>query len=146
MKPVKFKQVNITLAENQPEYQPLPVQYNDEVPEGPMTSCWELDEAELAQIAKTGRVYIKQLTFNKPLQPVHASIYNPFEAIDVPYYKDQFGNLIAMIPMQDGSFDSITAPNFGALIEVIKSKYIELGTDNLCFTKVDDPNIKKIIT
>ena len=38
-----------------------------------MTFCFELDEEELEQVKETGKIYIKQLTFGKAMQPIGGS-------------------------------------------------------------------------
>lgn len=71
MKSVEFKEVNVRIAENHPEYETLPSYHNTK--EGSVTFCFELDNEELEQIGKTGKIFIKQLTFNKPMQPIAGS-------------------------------------------------------------------------
>jgi len=71
MRSVEFKEVNVRIAENQPEYETLPAYHNKD--EGSMTFCFELDPDELEQVGKTGRIFIKQLTFNNPMQPIAGS-------------------------------------------------------------------------
>lgn len=69
MKPIDFPGVNFTFAKDQPEYQPLPVMYLQDQ-EGSVISCWELTDEEIETIVKSKRLYLKQLTFYKPLQPI----------------------------------------------------------------------------
>lgn len=69
MKAVKFKGHNLVLAENQPQYQPLPV-CNECTPEGSMVSCWKLTWRERLKILFTGKFFFRQLTFGGPLQPI----------------------------------------------------------------------------
>lgn len=76
MKPAKFKEANTVFAEHQPEYQPLPA-FRDE--EGEVISCWELSDAEVAKIAKTKMLWLRQLTFNSPLQPILPTLDYPFK-------------------------------------------------------------------
>jgi len=71
MKSVEFKEVNVRIAEDQPEYETLPAFHNKD--EGSITFCFELDPDELEQVGKTGRIFIKQLTFNNPMQPIAGS-------------------------------------------------------------------------
>ena len=71
MKAIEFPEHNVKIAEHQPEYETLPAFYNKE--EGSMTFCFELDEAELEQVKTTGKIYIKQLTFGKAMQPIGGS-------------------------------------------------------------------------
>lgn len=68
MKAVEFEEVNVRIAEDQPQYETLPAFWNKK--EGSMTFCFELSPDELEQVGKTGRIYLKQLTFNKPMQPI----------------------------------------------------------------------------
>jgi hypothetical protein len=70
MNAVNFPGVNLTLAKDQPQYKPLPCMYL-EGPQGEMITCFEMTEEELELIKKTRRIYISQLTFNNPFQPVH---------------------------------------------------------------------------
>ncbi len=67
MRPVEFTGQNVILAKDQPEYTPLPAML---MPDGLVITCWELSEEEKAEIAETGKIYLQQLTFNQPLQPV----------------------------------------------------------------------------
>ena len=75
MKPIKFKEMNCTYAENQPEYLPLPA-YKDF--NGEVISCWSLSLYEKMRILLTGKLWITVLTFNKSLQPICTSIDCPF--------------------------------------------------------------------
>ena len=68
MKPVKFKEQNITFAENQPEYIPLPA-FKSSTKEGAVVSCWELSLRERLRILFTGKLWVSLMTFNKPLTP-----------------------------------------------------------------------------
>lgn len=67
MKPVHFPGVNVIYAEEQPEYLPLPV---IKFPNGETIQCWELTNDELKVIQETKCVWVSQLTFNEPLQPI----------------------------------------------------------------------------
>lgn len=67
MRPVTFPGVNCTYGDNQPEYQPLPcIRFED----GMTISCWELSPEEAQRVSTNRRIYLQQLTFNKPLQPI----------------------------------------------------------------------------
>lgn len=67
MKPVEFKGQNVVFGQDQPEYQPLPAL---RMPDGEVITCWEMTDEQLQEVIRTKRVYLKQLTFNGPLQPV----------------------------------------------------------------------------
>ena len=74
MEVIKFKECNVTFAENQPEYLPLPAHKTSD---GIITSCWKLSFLERLRVALTGKLYLRILTFNQPLQPLKMSVNNP---------------------------------------------------------------------
>ena len=74
MKPIKFKEQNITFAENQTEYMPLPAFKNDST-EGEVISCWKLSWKERFQIFFTGRLWVCLLSFNAPLTPSFFTVF-----------------------------------------------------------------------
>lgn len=68
MKPIKFKEQNVTFAENQPEYQPLPaLRVNNEL--GEVISCWQLSFIERLRILFTDKLWVSLASFGKPLTP-----------------------------------------------------------------------------
>lgn len=67
MKPIEFKGHNVVFAKDQPEYLPLPAL---RLPDGEVITCWQFDEQELADIVANKCIYLKQFTFNQPLQPL----------------------------------------------------------------------------
>lgn len=71
MKAVEFPEANIKIAENQPEYETLPALHDPD--EGSIVYCFQLSEEEKKQVIETGRIWIKQLTFNRPMQPIGTS-------------------------------------------------------------------------
>lgn len=61
MKAIEFPEVNIRIAENQEEYETLPVNAQPD-PESNgyfqrVTMCFELDEEEKRQVAETGKIW-----------------------------------------------------------------------------------------
>ena len=77
MRAIEFEQVTNRLAEDQPEYETLPVHItNDENRE--FTCCFELNKAEIDEIVKTGKLWYTQLTFGNLFQPIRMSTENPF--------------------------------------------------------------------
>jgi hypothetical protein len=75
MKPIAFPRMTLTLAKDQPEYQPLPVHVSDD---GIVTSCWQLEPIEVEYlIANGGKLWLQQLTFHAPLQPQLPSVIEP---------------------------------------------------------------------
>lgn len=73
---VKFKECNITYAENQPEYLPLPALKMDD---GEIVTCWKPSIKEKLKIVFKGKIWLNVLTFNKPLQPLRMSANKPFQ-------------------------------------------------------------------
>lgn len=71
MQPVKFKQANVTYAENQPEYLPLPAHRTND---GQVTSCWRLTFIERIKVFCRGKIFFTVMTFNQPLQPQLPSV------------------------------------------------------------------------
>ncbi len=69
MKPKKFKECNITLAEDQEEYFNLPA-FKDDSKEGHILTCWELTDEERKRVLSKGEIWLLTSTFNQPFQPV----------------------------------------------------------------------------
>lgn len=77
MRPIEFKGQNLILGKNQPEYQPLPAFVAGDH-KGNVTTCWQLDEADLAAIAANGgKIWIQQYTFRRGFQPQLPSVEMP---------------------------------------------------------------------
>jgi hypothetical protein len=74
MKPVEFPESNTVFAKDQPQYLQLPAHRSND---GVVTSCWELTWKEKFAILVGGKLWLQQLTFNKPLQPQRPSIVKP---------------------------------------------------------------------
>jgi len=85
MKAIKFKECNVTFAENQPEYLPLPAHKS---PGGRVTSCWGFSFLERVRVALRGKIYLQILTFNEPLQPLLMSVHNPVSISDLTDLED----------------------------------------------------------
>lgn len=75
MKPLQFKQATHVLAKDQPEYLPLPV-YCDEQE---TISCWTLTLWERLTLLVSGKIWLRQLTFDRRLQPQLPQVTNPFK-------------------------------------------------------------------
>lgn len=73
MKPVKFKEVNITYATDQPEYLPLPG-FKNKSDKGEFVFCMQLTWKERVKIFFGGKLWCSLLTFNKPLTPSYFSV------------------------------------------------------------------------
>lgn len=76
MIPVQFLEANAVLASRQENYEPLPV-YVFAGEERVMAFCFRLSPAELEQIARTKTLWIRQLTFGAPFQPIVLSTQRP---------------------------------------------------------------------
>lgn len=63
---VKFPEVNMTYAKDQPEYRPLPCYRKDD---GEMICCWKFSLRDRIKILFTGVIWHTVLIFNQPLQP-----------------------------------------------------------------------------
>lgn len=70
MKPKKFPEVNVTYAENQPEYLPLPV-FKDKQEEGLVVSCWGMTWRERFTVLFKGEIWLSVMTYHQPLTPVN---------------------------------------------------------------------------
>lgn len=86
MEPIKFEGHNVVIAENQKEYLPLPAHVAED---GTVTTVWQLTMEERTEVLNNGRLYIRQLTFNHPLQPICPSVV-PFTDMQEEKYKCDF--------------------------------------------------------
>ena len=73
MKPIAFKEQNVVIAKDQPEYLPLPAKILD----GCVTSCWKLNIIERIIILFTGKIWWQVYSYGQPLQPQRPSIKKP---------------------------------------------------------------------
>jgi hypothetical protein len=78
MEIVAFKGHNIVYAEDQPEYQPLPVYKRFD---GELTCCWKLSLWERIKVLFTGRMWLDVLTFNQALQPLRLTVGKPKDIV-----------------------------------------------------------------
>lgn len=73
MTPIEFPQQNIVFAKDQAQYLPLPAhkaaadKYD---PRACVTTCWRLSWRERLTVLLTGKLWLQQLTFSNPLQPI----------------------------------------------------------------------------
>jgi len=73
MKPIHFPEANVTFAENQKEYTPLPA-LRHSTPQGEVISCWKLSVWERLQILFTGKLWVMLMTFQEPLTPSYFTV------------------------------------------------------------------------
>lgn len=72
---VPFKEQNLVIAENQPEYQPMPAHVTKD---GTVIFCWRMTWAMRVRVLFTGRLWHQVLTFNTPIQPQALMVKKPF--------------------------------------------------------------------
>jgi hypothetical protein len=77
MKAKEFKEVNLRIAEGQPQYETLPVFLDKQDTTFPVTMCFELNEAERKQVEETGEIWLTVLTFGNPFHPIAMSCLKP---------------------------------------------------------------------
>lgn len=98
MKAIPFPQMNLKLAEDQPEYDTLPVfvDYKEAIVQIPehrrddpkqmyetrqvamsAVACFELTDEEVAQIVKTKKLWYRQMIFGNKFQPMNIFVDNP---------------------------------------------------------------------
>ena len=71
MKPIEFKEHNIVFAKDQKEYLPLPAL---KLEDGEVVTCWQLSWKEVFKLLVTRKIWLAQLSFNKPLQPQFVTV------------------------------------------------------------------------
>lgn len=77
MKLIEFPEQTIVIAEDQPQYQPLPAfQFGDE--QGRIACCWKLTWRERFEVLLRGVIWHQILTFKQPLQPQLLTVNKPF--------------------------------------------------------------------
>lgn len=101
MNPIEFEGCNVVIAANQPPYKPLPGQFTGGKP-GMLLTCWELDEEEFEEIARTRRIWNSIMTFDAPLQPHCLSADRPI-AEDPELIKEEEPEVwrVVKVAMQD---------------------------------------------
>lgn len=76
MKSVNFEGVNRVYGKDQNEYNNLPAMVESSDPTGTALTCCELTDEEKKIVAETGVVYVDQLTFHNPLNPMRVFVTN----------------------------------------------------------------------
>jgi hypothetical protein len=74
MQPSNFPYSNITFAKDQPGYMPLPAWTDG----AQVISRWTLNWRERLHVLLTGVVWVRMMTFGKPLQPLRPQVLDPF--------------------------------------------------------------------
>jgi len=73
MRPIKFKECNVNVAEHQDEYITFPMYRHPSSPHGEMVGCWRLSFRERIRVLFTGLIWQAVLAFGNPLQPQRLS-------------------------------------------------------------------------
>lgn len=84
MKAVKFKGCNTNIAEDQDEYKTLPaLKFNNKF--GTMITCYSLNFWERLRVLFLGKIWLSEMTFNKPITPrIHSTNKNDlFETSEI---------------------------------------------------------------
>lgn len=77
MRPMRFMGYNKVAAEHQPPYDPLPIFHVPGQPYGIVTSCWGLTWRERLRVLFTGAIWVQQMTFDRPIQPMKLTVEPP---------------------------------------------------------------------
>ena len=82
MIPIKFKQQNVVIAKDQPQYQPIPAHFVEGDPSGSVIFCWQLTDEEKQRIIETGVIWHSSMTFGHAFQPQLLSTECPFTEVN----------------------------------------------------------------
>lgn len=122
MVPIKFDGQNVTFAEDQPEYLPLPAHGQ---PNGIITFCMFLSKSECLYIKKKKLVHVSVLCFGRPVQPIKVHFNKPEFPINPqskwlinPTKFDEAG-IVA-------TFDLVVGPD--EINELIKTRHLWIST------------------
>ncbi len=77
MKPIKFKEHNTVIAENQPEYLSLPAYVCGDT-DGRIIFCWKMSLLERLEVLFIGKIWHEVFTFKGKLQPQKLGTIKPF--------------------------------------------------------------------
>ncbi len=73
---VRFPEANGVLAAEQEEYEPVAV-YRFRDAQGRVVACFRLSNAEVEEIVRTRTLWVQQLTFGHPFQPIGLTTQRP---------------------------------------------------------------------
>lgn len=77
---IDFPEAHVVIAENQPEYLPMPAYiYDDQV----ITCCWKLSFRERLSLLFHGEIWHSMWTFGKHLQPQRLDVDKPTMYMDM---------------------------------------------------------------
>lgn len=73
MKAINFEDANVNFAEKQDEYSTLPaLRIGDE--DDTIITCWGLSFKERVRVLFTGKIWMSELNFRRPLTPRYFSV------------------------------------------------------------------------
>ena len=117
---INFPEANLTLAEDQPEYQTLYVNYNPNAEGFPMTFCVQLSPEDLENAKNNdGKIFISQFTNGKAFAPMNVWVQMP-DYIQSDLSREQLADLL----QRAQNLRDIYARNLKAL-EDIESEFNE---------------------
>lgn len=73
LKPVDFEDSNVEFAKDQDEYGSLSALRFDSI-EGEVITCWKMSFRDRFKVLFTGVIWMRLLTFNRPLTPSNLSV------------------------------------------------------------------------
>lgn len=84
MKAIEFKEQNTEIAKNQDEYLTLPA-YKSDDEYGTMITCQYLSLWERVKVLFTGKIWMSEWTFNKPITPRRFEV-NKWEVLNKDFF------------------------------------------------------------
>ncbi len=78
MKLIEFKEQNVIIAKDQPEYLPMPAHITQD---GRVICLWQLTWKERLTLLLKGKLWHTVLTFGRPMQPQLLQGDSPFKPI-----------------------------------------------------------------
>ena len=104
MKPIEFKEQNVVIAKDQPEYLPLPAYKEKKSDKGEVIACWKLSWRERFKVLWTGKMWWCALTFHQPLQPQRPSV-DKWELLNKEYFHPSQGERASTIDVSPKEID-----------------------------------------
>jgi len=80
MKLIDFPEAHVVVAENQPEYLPMPAYFYED--SHVLTCCWQLNWRERFQLLLSGRIWHSVWCFGGALQPQRLDVAKPEMPMD----------------------------------------------------------------
>lgn len=91
MKPIEFPEQNIIAKSNDENVKPLPIYFSEESMSA--VSCWEVTDEDIERMKSTHKIYLSQMTFGGPIQPVYITS-DKSEIITNPQNQDSNGTMV----------------------------------------------------